>query len=368
MHHLENDLKKNCDVPYEAAAAYERLRDTLVKEVNQTLSEHPNIDVLIGDNPLRVMEENHKNHFEFMVNVFKLNQCSLLVRTSAWVYHSYRARGFSYDYFPAVYKAWIFALKNNLEPHLAEPLVKVYSWLFDNHNQIIELSRSELHKPSFQIEGKWKDLMDSFLSMLLKGDHRGCLKIADNTVDSPENLKKFYLQILQPALYRIGEMWEKGEISVAHEHLASAIVSRVMANLYPQFVLTENTRGKAIITASPNEYHEIGARMVADFLEIDGWDVKYLGSSVPEEELIKILKEDNPLLLGISAAMPFNIDKTKSIISAVRNLEPLKNIKIMVGGKVFSEDPSLWKSVGADGWAVDGGDAAEKALMLLEEK
>ena len=360
-------MEKLLDIPYEAAVEYERSQDMLVTEVNRQLSARGDINKLIGSNSLEVMENNHSNHAKFMVNIFKFQQSHLLLQTLPWVYRSYRARGFSYDYFTVVLEAWLSAVEKYMEPHLAEPLAKVYRWLLDNHEKIIQFSQQITEPGAVEVKGSWEKEYDSFLQCLLQGEHRNCLKLANENVNSYNELKDFYLQVVQPALYQIGFMWEKGEISVAHEHLASAIISRVMANQYPRFILGEHTKGTAVVTASPNEFHEIGARMVADFLEIDGWDVKYLGASVPEDELIEILEEEPPILLGISAAMPFNIDRVSSIVDKVRNTEKLQNIKIMVGGKVFSENPGLWEVTEADAFAANAEEAVTLALKLWKE-
>lgn len=69
-------------------------------------------------------------------------------------------------------------------------------------------------------------------------------------------------------MYEIGLLWEKGLISVAQEHLATSIVMRIMSYLYMDFILVENTKGKAIITASANEYHEIRADSNLDHMKI----------------------------------------------------------------------------------------------------
>lgn len=79
-------------------------------------------------------------------------------------------------------------------------------------------------------------------------------------------------------MYEVGNLWERGEISVAEEHLASSIISRIMSTIYSKFITFENTRGKAVVTATANEFHKLGSRIVADSLEMNGWDVNHLGS------------------------------------------------------------------------------------------
>ena len=114
---------------------------------------------------------------------------------------------------------------------------------------------------------------------LLQGEYRECLRLTDRVVTSPETLVDFYLQVVQPCLYQVGNLWQRGVISVAQEHLASAVVARVMAVAYDRVEPMHQLQGKAVVTAAPHNFHEIGARMLADCLGLDGWEVDYLGAN-----------------------------------------------------------------------------------------
>jgi methanogenic corrinoid protein MtbC1 len=176
-------------------------------------------------------------------------------------------------------------------------------------------------------------------------------------------LKHFYLDIIWPAMYRIGLLWETNQITVAEEHLATAIVGRVMAALYPRFAQFKVTRGTAIVSAGPNEFHEVGARMVADFMEMDGWDVTYLGANTPVAEILSILKRQKPFMLALSVATVFNLDTAQQVIRVIKDDHETKDIKIMVGGLAFNGMPELWRNLGADGYAAN----ADCALPVLND-
>ncbi len=168
-------------------------------------------------------------------------------------------------------------------------------------------------------------------------------------------------------MYTIGSLWEEGEISVASEHLASSIVSKIVSSLYAEFLSIEQDKGQAIISAGPNEYHEIGARMVADLLEIDGWDIYYLGANTPVDTLVEMIKEKRPFFVGLSAALSFNLDALSDAIEKIRTSPEIKDIKILVGGNLFNRNPDLWKKIDADGWAKNGQKAIKIARRWWEE-
>jgi methanogenic corrinoid protein MtbC1 len=164
-------------------------------------------------------------------------------------------------------------------------------------------------------------------------------------------------------MYRIGLLWESNQITVAEEHLATAIVGRVMAALYPRFAQFNVTRGKIIVSAGPNEFHEIGARMVADFLEMAGWDVTYLGANTPAAEILDIIKRQQPFMVALSVATVFNLDNAHQVIKLIKEEQETKKIKVLVGGLAFRGIPELWSEIGADGYAAD----ADSAIPLANE-
>jgi len=349
-------------VPFSAAQQYSENKEKLVAEVNQTLTSNPEIYDLIGHNPLSVLYDNHTNHASFMSNVFKFNDFHLMARVILWVYRVYSNHNFSYHYFPVAMEAWIKAIRNNLDSNKAEPIINVYHWIINNHEQIIEASK-EITEPPQLSDEKWQRICEFFLSSLLEGDHKQSLKLTDQSIHSTADLSNFYMQVIQPAMYKIGALWEKGEISVAKEHLASAIVSRVMASLYSRFMMVEQDKGTGVVTAAPNEFHEIGPRMVADLLEINGWDIDYLGANTPTHELVDLLKGKPPFFLAISVGMPFNIDRAREIITAVKGNPSLKETRIMLGGHFLSLNPQIKQKVGAEGV----GSSAREAVLLAEE-
>jgi len=349
-------------VPYSSAQEYSEQVSLIKAEVDRIITARPDINRMVGKNPLSVMYDNHNNHAAFMSNIFKLNDYELMSRVIIWVYRTYNSQGFSFDYFPIAMNAWIEAVDKYAEPSNAEPIKEIYRWIIKNHELFIDASY-RIEKPPLFIDHKWLELKDAFLSSLLEGSHREAVELALNNVHSASDLTEFYLQVIQPAMYDIGNLWEKGSISVAREHLASAIVTRVMAALYPKFIILEQTKSSAIVTAAPNEYHEIGPRMVADLLEIDGWSINYTGANTPPESLVDLALAKQPFFIAISVGMPFNIDRTQKLIQLIRDHKQLNDTKIMVGGQCLKMSSQVRKAIGADG----SGESAKDAVLLAAE-
>jgi len=346
----------------DAALAYEKASSSLVDYVNRDLEATPKVLELIGGNPLSLMRNNHSNHAAFMATVFKIGSHELLAKTIPWVYRAYRARGFSYDYFPVELAAWKRAAKEHLTGDHATQIIEIYDWMIRHHEDMIRLSVSG-EGLSFSLQGEANAMQEVLLPLLLHGDSKGALRLATQSVQTKDDVKHFYLDVICPVMYRIGLLWERNEISVAEEHVATALVGRITAALYPKFANVDASQGKAVVTAGPNEFHELGARMLADFLEMDGWDVTYLGANTPQEELIAVLKRQKPFMAALSVATVFNLDNARQTIGAIKADEEARNARIMVGGLAFNGMPQLWRDFNADGYASD----ADKGALCANE-
>ncbi|MBI9102274.1 MAG: cobalamin-dependent protein [Spirochaetales bacterium] len=334
---------------------YQKNIPKLQKYVDDTMSSHPSINKIIGNKPLEVMYANHKHHAAFMLTVFSIGNYELLARTIPWVYRAYSAHNFSYDYFPLELEAWLEAVGKYTALELTKEIKLVYEWMIKKHENMISLSQSKMGSQP-PISENWLETKNSFFTAILEGDHKACLKIAMDAIPTGKEIESFYLHVIQPVMYEVGILWERGTISVAQEHLASAIVGRVMASTSMLNAAPAKYIGKAVITAAPNEFHEIGAWMISDILENEGWNVKYLGADTPAEDLLEMLHSFQPQVLALSITMPFNILKAKEMIGKIRENEELKKIQIIIGGRVFNENTDLWRSTGADHFAANAHD------------
>ncbi len=344
-----------------AASAYEEARPAMLASVNAELLAREDLPRLLGGSSSQLMTTNHENHAAFMSNVLALGQHELLARSLPWIYRTYRARGFSYGYFPVELQAWRRALDACLPAEWAGQISVIYQWMVDHHAEVVSLAEERPEAPApAERSDRWINLRERYLAALLAGDVAGAIALA-RTVAEPSDLEGFYLSVIQPAMYAIGARWEAGELSVAQEHLASAITSRVVVGLSTARAARKPWRGRAMVSAAPNEFHELGGWMISDLLEADGWEVIYVGANTPAEALVDLVRDRRPAFVALSVTMPFGLAKARSIIAGVHAVPASPPVRCLVGGKVFNDQPGLWKELGADGWAKDAHDAVMAA-------
>jgi methanogenic corrinoid protein MtbC1 len=175
---------------------------------------------------------------------------------------------------------------------------------------------------------------DRYLGALLSGDSTACTRQVQQVLDADVAIATLYTDLFQRSLYRVGELWETNRISVAVEHLATAITERLLAGVYPRVLsMRQPARHKAVVSCGVNEYHQVGARMVADVMELNGWDAWFLGASTPVKDLLSLIDEKKPDLVGLSLSMYFNLGPLKDLIQTLK--AHYRQLDILIGGQAF---------------------------------
>jgi len=104
--------------------------------------------------------------------------------------------------------------------------------------------------------------------------------------------------------------------------------------------------------------------MVADFLEMEGWDTYFLGANTPPESVLRTVEERQAEVLALSATMTFHVSRVSELIAGLRATPALSETSMLVGGYPFNISPDLWRRVGADGYAPDAASAVAEAARI----
>jgi MerR family transcriptional regulator, light-induced transcriptional regulator len=177
------------------------------------------------------------------------------------------------------------------------------------------------------------EIYNKYFNSLIKGAKSECVAIFEELVNKNVPVEKIYTQLFQRALYQVGEYWEMNKISVATEHMATALTENLMIRLQPQLFSTERIGKTAVIACVANEHHQVGAKMIADIFEMNGWDGYFIGANTPVAELIRFLENKKPDVIGLSLSIYYNLPELKKTVVEIRQHFPA--LPIMVGGQGF---------------------------------
>ena len=215
-------------------------------------------------------------------------------------------------------------------------------------------------------EGKLSDLAQEYLRVLLAKGRQPAWELIREAHAGGTGIRTLYVEVCAPMLREAGRRWASGELSVGDEHLASEATLQVMARLRalqgPGVVAQEARR--CVVLAVGGETHLIGARMVGDFLEMAGWEVRFPGGNLSLHHAREVLLDRPPDILAISITIAQHLNAAEDLIRMARAEKGLKGMKILVGGQAFAGRPDAWKDMGADALAQNAEDAVDAAARL----
>ena len=186
-----------------------------------------------------------------------------------------------------------------------------------------------------------KSWTDRYVEVLLAGDKRGAIEFVDRQLAKGVPVLDLYTKIFTSALERVGELWCAGHISVADERLATEITLSAMERLRAVIKLPRRLSNRILILCIEGEQHYIGARMVADLFEMEGWDVDFLGPNVPTSALPAIILQRRPRLVGLSVTLPQNKRDIGALIDEMARLT--FRPALLLGGQSVSVN-DVWTS------------------------
>jgi methanogenic corrinoid protein MtbC1 len=166
---------------------------------------------------------------------------------------------------------------------------------------------------------------------------------------------RLYEQVLAQMLNHMKCELEDKRICIWKEHVKTAMVRTIVENCYPYVLrkrqeLNPSSKGTVAVLCPPEEYHDLGARMVADFFTICGYQAIYVGSSTPYKDFYNAIDIIKPELAAISVSNYYNLFAAKRMIEEMKKAVGYP-LKIVVGGYAFRDDSEKYKSIGADYYA-----------------
>jgi len=208
-------------------------------------------------------------------------------------------------------------------------------------------------------------LAGRYIDALLSGKSERASQAVLDALQRGVPVRDIYLGVFQPAQVEIGRLWQLGQASIAQEHYFSAATQLIMSRIAPHVFSAERVDRRLVAACVSGETHQIGLRIVADFFEMAGWDTYFLGADTPALAILEAVETMQPDILGISATMPYHVRTVAEVIRDVRASEAGAQVRILVGGGVFSRSPDLCRTVGADAIVRDADAAVQVATRLL---
>lgn len=210
---------------------------------------------------------------------------------------------------------------------------------------------------------------EEFFGHLLEDHESGFVEAIRRMIARGLSIESIYLDLLVPSAVRMGQRW----VDDCSDFVAVTVaVGRLQALLreFSADFCNEAPRpaaGRRILLAQPDdETHMFGLSVVAEFFRRDGWDVVggVAGTGIDPVQRVRSEWFD---VAGISVGSELKLPWLRERIEAMRQYSANPGLVIMVGGPLFSADPSRVQWVGAD-LTSDAGSAPHAADKILTER
>ncbi|PYZ98451.1 MerR family transcriptional regulator [Alteribacter lacisalsi] len=142
-------------------------------------------------------------------------------------------------------------------------------------------------------------------------------------------IEKVMSNVLGNLLYEIGELWERGEITTAHEHYVTAFLRTKIGGIFHTLPV-DGLLPKVVCVCGPDETHEIGLLIFTLYLRRRGYEVIYLGAGIPEEDLATVIREVAPKMMFLSCTMSAHVHNTLRAGNRIQKNFP--DLRVGVGG------------------------------------
>ena len=128
----------------------------------------------------------------------------------------------------------------------------------------------------------------------------------------------------------IGHGWTERSVSVAQEHMATAVFRRVLGWLLGVYQTT-GAAHRLVVATPPGERHELGALMAAISAAAEGWSVTYLGPDLPVKELLSASGQARAEAVALSIVQPGD---ERGVLSALREVQAglPPRVALLLGG------------------------------------
>lgn len=176
-----------------------------------------------------------------------------------------------------------------------------------------------------------------------------------------------FVELLAPAARHLGTMWDDDTADFVAVTMALWRLQEIVRELSAREPIAQHgddVGRRALFSVMPGEDHSFGTVLVEDVFRRAGWTTGLL-TQCSTSELLATVARDAYDVIGLTVTGDRHCQTVPAIINGLRSVSRNPKITIMVGGRIFSENPDLATQLGADATAADATSALAVARDLV---
>lgn len=202
-----------------------------------------------------------------------------------------------------------------------------------------------------------------YLQPLLAGRRAECFDLVTTALGDGTDAEQLVCEVVWPAMAQIDRLYRDDRINTAIEHMASRINRTVADQLQAHLPIRPRIGKRIVVACADTQHEELGAQMLADLLQANGWDVYFVGGGVPDDEVLSLVGQHRPETLLIFGAEPEAVPNTRTLVERIRDVGVCPTMNVIVTGGIFNRADGLWREIGADAYCSE----PRQLVQMVEE-
>ena len=204
-------------------------------------------------------------------------------------------------------------------------------------------------------------LSQQYLEPLLVGDRTLCRLVVDAALAKGISEYDLLIKLVWPTMELIQTLYREDRITQSTLNLATRLNRTVTDQLAAKLPRAASNGRKVLIFCGNEEPEELGGQLCSDLFEAEGWDVRFGGGGVPNDEILKLIGDRRPDLLIMYGTLPIAVPAVRKLIDYLREVNSCPDMQVMCCGGIYKRAEGLSEEIGADLYAPDAAAAVEVA-------
>ncbi len=212
-----------------------------------------------------------------------------------------------------------------------------------------------------EVRSAWAELGKAYLEPLLDGDRSACRLVVDAALADGAAPRDLLTGLIWPTMELLQSLYRDDRITISSLNLATRLNRSITDQLCAQLPRSENNGQKVLIVCGDDEPEELGGQICADLFETAGYEVRFAGGGVPNDEVLKLIGDHRPNLLILFGTLPSGMPSARKLIDYLREVNSCPNMQVMCCGGIYKRAEGLAEEIGADLVANDAAHAVDVA-------
>lgn len=187
--------------------------------------------------------------------------------------------------------------------------------------------------------------IEHFIKALNELDKETCVSIVETWMKEGTSVTSLYEDVFVKALSLLSDVEEDPKHRIWYEHTQSSIIRTLIEMVHP-YVLSQRKTIlplKAAVICPDQEQHELGARMINDYLVLSGLTSYFVGRDTPRKEFVDMIQTLGLDVVAISVTNYYHLSEVKKTIELIN--ANASDVTLLLGGRAILNNPGHFKAI-----------------------